>query len=116
MRAGGLFTMVIALLVFLVVGVLVAVTPGAALGFGLVAVSRRMHLALRIALLLLLAAGSSVAWGVTVGAANVWRPAIMTLSFGATLASGLVCLLREAGRRRALRRPPVVWPGYHPQA
>ncbi|MCJ1676422.1 hypothetical protein MTF65_03460 [Streptomyces sp. APSN-46.1] len=108
--------MVIAFLIFLALGLVVSVTPGAVLGYFFVVTSRRLRLRARIPLLLVVAAGSSAMWMILVGAANVFRPAILALSFAATLVSGITFLLHEAGKRRAARFPAPAWPGYRPPA
>ncbi|MEV6955588.1 hypothetical protein [Streptomyces sp. NPDC051183] len=93
-----------------------SVTPGAALGYGFVVVSGRLPLVARILMLPVLATGSAVAWLGLVDPVNLWRPAIMVLSFAATLGTGAICLVREAQKRRARRTPPVVWPNWYPPA
>ncbi|MEU7552820.1 hypothetical protein AB0B01_10725 [Streptomyces sp. NPDC044571] len=108
--------MVIALLVFLFVGLIVAVTPGAVLGYAFVALSGRLSLRVRLPLLLVLAAGSAALWLGVIGAVKFWGAAVIVVSFTATLVSGAVFLLREAQRRRAPRYPAVVWPGWQPPA
>ncbi|MET9961380.1 hypothetical protein ABZ128_20390 [Streptomyces sp. NPDC006326] len=108
--------MVIALLFFLFVGLIVAVTPGAVLGYAFVALSGRWSPAVRLPLLLVVAAGTAALWLGIVGAATFWRPAVMAVSFFATLVSGAVFLVRESQRRRAPRSPVVVWPGWQPPA
>ncbi|MCX4696998.1 hypothetical protein [Streptomyces sp. NBC_01408] len=108
--------MVIAFLVFMALGAVVVVTPGAALGYAFVVTSGRLSLGARVPLLLVLAAASAVAWMGVAGAAGNWRPAIMVLSFTATLVSGATFLVHESRQRRAPRFPTVVWPGWHPPA
>ncbi|MFD9408192.1 hypothetical protein ACFWBN_14395 [Streptomyces sp. NPDC059989] len=106
--------MIIALFVFLIVGVMVVVTPGAVLGYVLVVVSGRLPLGARVPLMLVLAAGSASLWLALGGVAAFWQPSIVVLSFSATLISGFTFLARETRRRRAPHTPPVVWPGWHP--
>ncbi|MFB6613094.1 hypothetical protein ACFCV9_02520 [Streptomyces sp. NPDC056367] len=108
--------MVIALLVFLFLGFLVAVTPGVIVGFAVVATSRRLSLGARILLLLLLAAGTGALWLGVTGAAGFWRVAAMGLTFLATLASGAAFLGLEALGRRVRRYPHPQWPGWYPSA
>lgn len=110
--------MVLALLFFVAVGFLVAITPGAVLGHFLVAVSRRRPRGARVALLLGCGAALSTAWLVWMGGTDLaWLeiPAA-GLSFVATLVSGFAFLARETHRRRRLQAPPVVWPGWAPAA
>ncbi|KOY56532.1 hypothetical protein [Streptomyces sp. XY332] len=106
--------MIIALFIFLLLGLIAAVTPGAALGFAFVAVSGRLSRGARVAWLLVVAALSSAVWLHLVGASNIWRPAMVVLSFTATVASGVIFLAREASRRRAPRYPIPVWPAWTP--
>ncbi|MFI6004792.1 hypothetical protein ACIA98_31035 [Streptomyces sp. NPDC051366] len=106
--------MIIAFFVFLLLGLIAAVTSGAALGYAFVAVSGRLSRGARITWLLVLAAASSVVWFDLVGAANIWRPAIVVVSFTATLVSGITLLAREARMRRAPRYPMPVWPAWTP--
>ncbi|MFE6839978.1 hypothetical protein ACFVFI_34780 [Streptomyces sp. NPDC057705] len=104
------------LLVFVVVGLLLAVAPGGAVGYFFVTVSRRLSLAARIPLLLVLAAGTGAMWLTLMGDANSWRPSVVILSFASTLVSGALSLIHEAGEKRARRLPAVAWPGWHPPA
>lgn len=107
--------MVIALLIFVAAGFLVAVTPGAVLGYFLVVVSRRLDHGARVALLLAAGAASSVMWLFFVTyTGDVLAVIVMGLSFVATLVSGFSFLTRETRRRHAHRFPPVVWAGYAP--
>jgi hypothetical protein len=106
--------MIIALFVFALAGLLVSVTPGAAVGYAFVAVTGRLPLVSRVAGLVALATGSAVAWLAIIGPGNVFRPAVMVLSFAGTLGSGCAFLAREASKRRAARRPAPVWPGWTP--
>ncbi|MGW6689947.1 hypothetical protein [Streptomyces sp. NPDC054961] len=110
--------MVIALLFFVAVGFLVAVTPGAVLGYFLVAVSRRRPQGARVALLLGGGVVVSTAWLVWIGTTSLVAlevPAV-GLSFVATLVSGFSFLAAETHRRRVLQARPVVWPGWAPAA
>lgn len=100
--------MIIAFLVFIMLGVVVAGTPGALLGYVLVVVSRGLSRGARVGLLLVLAAASSALWLVWVGLADPLGPAVMVLSFTATIVSGATFLGREARRRHALQFPPPV--------
>ncbi|MCX5149762.1 hypothetical protein OHB36_23770 [Streptomyces sp. NBC_00320] len=106
--------MIIALFIFLLLGLIVAVTPGAALGYAFVAVSGRLSRGARVAWLLVLAAASSLAWLDLAAGADIWRPALVVVSFTATLASGMTFLAREASRRRAPRYPAPAWPARTP--
>ncbi len=107
---------IIFLLVFLAVGLLLAVAPGGAVGYFFVAVSRRLSLAARIPLLLVLAAGAGGMWLTLMGDANSWRPTAVALSFISTLISGTISLAHEAGKKRARHLPAVAWPGWYPPA
>lgn len=102
--------MLIAFFLFMILGLLVAVTPGAVLGYAFVAVSGRVSRVARVALLVGLAALSAATWLSVLGADNVWRPSVVAVSFTATLASGITFLGREAAKRRALQRPAAQWP------
>ncbi|MDX3537421.1 hypothetical protein PV721_24235 [Streptomyces sp. MB09-01] len=106
--------MIIFLIVFLVVGLFLAVAPGGAVGYFFVAVSRRLSLAARIPLLVVLAAGTGAMWLTLMGGADYWRPIVVALSFISTLISGTVSLVHEAGKKRARNLPPVTWPGWYP--
>ncbi|KOU86621.1 MULTISPECIES: hypothetical protein [unclassified Streptomyces] len=108
--------MIIALFVFLAVGVLVAATPGAVLGYAFVAVSGGLSHGKRVGLLLPLAAASASAWLTVVGADNTWRLPTVTVSFIATLVSGATFLGREANRLRAARFRTGPWPNWQPPA
>ncbi|MGW2269689.1 hypothetical protein [Streptomyces yangpuensis] len=108
--------MIIALFVFLFVGAVLAATPGAALGYAFVAVSARLSHGVRILLLVLLAAASAATWLTVLEAGIVWRPAVVTLSFIATLVSGATFLEREAGRLRAARFRTRPWPNWQSPA
>ncbi|MFJ4776159.1 hypothetical protein [Streptomyces sp. NPDC088762] len=105
--------MIIAAFVFLIVGLFVVVTPGAVLGCVFALVSGRLPHVARIPLLVLLAGGSAALWLAVIGP-NLWRPAIVVLSFTATLVSGATFLMREARKRRAPQIPP--WPAWYPPA
>lgn len=106
--------MIIAFLVFMALGLVAAVAPGAVLGYVFVVLSGRLSLGARVPLLLPLATGSAAMWLVVVGASNIWRPAIVLLSFTATLVSGVTSLVLEARRRRAPQFPTAVWPAWYP--
>ncbi|MEU9379351.1 hypothetical protein AB0D94_37130 [Streptomyces sp. NPDC048255] len=108
--------MVIAFLVFIFVGVVVVVTPSAALGYAFVVTSSRLSLGARIPLLLVLAVGSAAAWMGSAAVTGTLWPVVVALSFTATLASGAAFLVRESGPRRAAQVPAVVWPGWGPPA
>ncbi|MER5733311.1 hypothetical protein ABT084_34125 [Streptomyces sp. NPDC002138] len=110
MRSGGRRGMLFVLLFFVLAGSAAVAAPGTALGYAFVVTSGRLPLAARIPMLLVLAVGSSLAWRNAVADANIWRPAMVALSFAATLTSGIVFLVREAHRRRAPRFPGPVWP------
>ncbi|MET9463815.1 hypothetical protein ABZY44_03130 [Streptomyces sp. NPDC006544] len=117
-RRGGQYDMVLALLLFVAVGFLVAVTPGAVLGYFVVAVSRRRPLGVRVALLLGCGVALSLAWLVRTSATGVVELDIpvAVLPFVATLVSGFSFLSHQTHQRRALQAPPVVWPGWAPAA
>lgn len=108
--------MLFVFLFFVIAGSIVVATPGAALGYAFVVTSRELSLWARIPVLLALAVASAAVWADWVGADNIWKPAIVPLSFVATLGSGIVFLLREAGSRRAPRVPAAAWPGARPPA
>ncbi|WP_330334337.1 hypothetical protein OHS33_34385 [Streptomyces sp. NBC_00536] len=109
--------MLFVFLFFIVFGFIVVAAPGFALGYAFVVTSSRLSLLARLPMLVALAVGSGLAWRQMVGDANFWRPAIIALSFLATLTSGAIFLAREARARRA-RRAPVypgpVWPAWSP--
>ncbi|AJT68877.3 hypothetical protein T261_7279 [Streptomyces lydicus] len=105
---------IIAFLAFMALGLVVAVAPGAILGYTFVALSGRLSHRVRGPLLLALATGSAAMWLVVVDASNIWRPVIVMLSFTATLVSGVTSLVLEARRRRAPQFPTAVWPGWYP--
>ncbi|MGG7572387.1 hypothetical protein [Streptomyces sirii] len=106
--------MIFALLAFLALGFVVAVTPGAVLGCVFVGLSGKLPRAARVTLLLVLAAGPAAMWLVVMEIAVIWRLAGGVLSFTATIVSGVAFLAREAHRRRALQFPTAVWPGWSP--
>lgn len=107
--------MIIAFLLFLVLGLVMAVVPGAILGCVFVVVTGRLSRGARVTLLLVLAAGSAAMWLVVVGAANIWRPAIVMVSFTATLGSaGVTFLVHEARKRRAPQSPTAAGPVWCP--
>ncbi|WP_404953285.1 hypothetical protein [Streptomyces sp. 147326] len=108
--------MIIFLVVFLVVGLFLAVAPGGAVGYFFVAVSRRLSLGARIPLLVVLAAATGGMWLTLMGDAGYWQPTAAALSFAATLVSGAVSLAHEANKKRARHLPPVTWPGWYPPA
>ncbi|MFA7765009.1 hypothetical protein [Streptomyces sp. NRRL S-448] len=115
----GLPLLVLAFVLWLAVTlVALAVTPtaSAVLGYATVAVSGRLPLWARIALLLVLAAASSAAWVSALGFWTIWRPAALALPFLAAVASGAAFLAREAHKRRAPRIPASTWPFRPPAA
>ncbi|WP_405438931.1 hypothetical protein OG373_15560 [Streptomyces avidinii] len=101
--------MVIALLLFVILGVIVTLLPGALLGYGCVAASGSMSLGARIALVLFTAGASAATWLMLVGISHMWRPAAAILSFTATAASGALFLTIDAYKRRAPRPPHPAW-------
>ncbi|MEU8775456.1 hypothetical protein [Streptomyces sp. NPDC048606] len=101
--------MIVALLIFLFLGVVVAIGPGLLIGYAFVAVSGRLSLTARIPLLVALASATATLWLGLGQTANVLLPLAMVLSFLATLASGALFLGIEAGKRRAPLRPAPVW-------
>ncbi|MBW5482166.1 hypothetical protein [Streptomyces bambusae] len=104
--------MIITFLIFLAVGLVLAVTPGALLGCVYIAVSGRLSRRPRVVLLFALAAGSSALWVPVVGTTLIWWPTVVGISFAGTLVSGFTLLGREARRRSARLLPPPVWPGW----
>lgn len=108
--------MIIALLVFAFLGLAAAVTPGVIVGYAGVATTRRLSLGARIAVLLLLAAGTGALWLGVPGAADFWLVTAMGLTFLATLASGAAFLGLEAVKRRVRQYPHPQWPGWYPPA
>ncbi|MGW0395887.1 hypothetical protein ACWDYJ_34465 [Streptomyces sp. NPDC003042] len=104
--------MIIALLVFLFLGLIVAVTPGVLVGYAFVAVSGRLSLTTRVPLLVVLAMGTAALWLGLGEAANAMLPMAMGLTFLSTLASGAAFLTREAHKRRAPRYPAPAWQGW----
>ncbi|MFD6875032.1 MULTISPECIES: hypothetical protein [unclassified Streptomyces] len=101
--------MIIALLVFLFLGSVVAVAPGLLVGYAFVAVSGKLSLTARVALLVILAMGTAALWLGLGEPANVLLPLAMLVSFLATLASGVTFLGLEARKRRAPRYPAPAW-------
>ncbi|MFD7257596.1 hypothetical protein [Streptomyces sp. NPDC059874] len=104
--------MVIALLVFMFLGLVAAVTPGAVVGYATVALSRKLSLAARVPLLVVLAMATAAVWLSVGEAANVLMVIVMGLSFSATLASGAAFLGLEARKRRTPRYPAPAWQGW----
>lgn len=103
--------MIFALLAFIVLGLVVAVVPGAILGCVCVVVSGRLPLGARVPLLLVLATGSAAMWLLVAETSHILRLVMVMLSFTATLVSGAASLAIQARRRRAPQFPTVVWPG-----
>ncbi|WP_328972653.1 hypothetical protein [Streptomyces sp. NBC_00239] len=106
--------MVIALLVFAVAALLVAVTPGAVLGYFFVVTTGRLPLWARVLLLPAVGAGAAAIWLGVLGSDSTWRPAMMFLSFTAALFSGVTFLVRESRQRRTPRLPAAAWPQWNP--
>ncbi|MEY2232865.1 hypothetical protein [Streptomyces sp. BF23-19] len=94
--------MLIALLVFLILGAIVTLLPGAVMGYGCVAVSGSMSLRARIALLLFTAGATAATWLML---SHAWGLEAAILSFAATAASGALFLTIDISKRRAPRRP-----------
>ncbi|MEU9109136.1 hypothetical protein AB0D54_33380 [Streptomyces xanthophaeus] len=101
--------MIIALLVFLFLGLIVAVAPGLVVGYAFVAVSGRLSLTARVALLVVLAMGTAALWLRLGEPSSILLPLGMLVSFLATLASGAAFLGLEARKRRAPRYPAPAW-------
>ena len=101
--------MIIALLVFLLLGLIVAVAPGLLVGYAFVAVSGKLSLMARVPLLVALAMGTAALWLGLGEPASVLLPLAMLVSFLATLASGAMFLGLEARKRRAPRYPAPAW-------
>ncbi|MFI8343390.1 hypothetical protein ACIF8W_25490 [Streptomyces sp. NPDC085639] len=101
--------MLIAFLLFVILGVIVTTAPGALLGYGCVAASGSMSLAARIGLLLFMAGASAATWLTLPGISHMWRPAAAILSFAATAASGALFLTIDTYKRRAPRPPHPAW-------
>ncbi|MFJ3520365.1 MULTISPECIES: hypothetical protein [unclassified Streptomyces] len=101
--------MIIALLVFLFLGLIVAVAPGVLVGYAFVAVSGKLPLTARVLLLVVLAMGAAALWLGLGEPASVLLPLAMLVSFLATLASGAAFLGIEARKRRAPRYPAPTW-------
>ncbi|WP_079405956.1 hypothetical protein [Streptomyces sp. 3211] len=101
--------MLIAFLLFVILGVIVTTAPGALLGYGCVAASGSMSLAARIGLLLFMAGASAATWLTLPGISHMWRPAAAVLSFAATAASGALFLTIDTYKRRAPRPPHPAW-------
>ncbi|MFD8631198.1 hypothetical protein [Streptomyces sp. NPDC059533] len=108
--------MVIALLVFVLVGAFLAVTPGVVVGFVVVVTTRRLSLRVRVPVLLLVAAATAALWLGVIESANLWRSTAIGLTFLSTLASGAGFLGIEAAKRRARRIFHPQWPGWYPPA
>ncbi|MEU9082840.1 hypothetical protein [Streptomyces sp. NPDC048357] len=104
--------MIIALLVFLFLGLMVAVAPGLLIGYAFVAVSGKLSLTARILLLVALAMGTAALWLGLGEPANVLLPLAMLVSFLTTLASGAMFLGLEARKRRAPLYPAPAWQGW----
>ncbi|WP_404953141.1 hypothetical protein [Streptomyces sp. 147326] len=100
--------MLIALLVFLILGAIVTLLPGTVLGYACVAASGSMSLRARIALLLFTAGATAATWLMLVGIPG-WRTEAAILSFAATAASGALFLTIDTYKRRAPRRPHPAW-------
>ncbi|MGW7173826.1 hypothetical protein [Streptomyces xanthophaeus] len=101
--------MIIALLVFLFLGLMVAAVPGLLVGYAFVAVSGRMSLTARVSLLVALAASTAALWLGLGEPASVLLLLAMSVSFLATLASGAMFLGLEARKRHAPRHPAPAW-------
>ncbi|WP_327260065.1 hypothetical protein OG444_39700 [Streptomyces sp. NBC_01232] len=97
------------MLVFLFLGLIVAVAPGLLVGYVFVAVSGKLPLTVRVLLLVVLAMGAAALWLGLGEPANVLLPLAMLVSFLATLASGAAFLGLEARKRRAPRYPAPTW-------
>ncbi|WP_405786598.1 hypothetical protein OG753_40140 [Streptomyces sp. NBC_00029] len=97
------------MLVFLFLGLIVAVAPGLLVGYVFVAVSGKLPLTARVLLLVVLAMGAAALWLGLGEPANVLLPLAMLVSFLATLASGAAFLGLEARKRRAPRYPAPTW-------
>ncbi|MFJ3966172.1 hypothetical protein [Streptomyces sp. NPDC090036] len=101
--------MIIALLVFLFLGLIVAAAPGVLVGYAFVAVSGKLPLTARVLLLVVLAMGAAALWLGLGEPASVLLPLAMSVSSLATLASGAAFLGIEARKRRAPRYPAPTW-------
>ncbi|MGZ9933022.1 hypothetical protein ACXNSR_24480 [Streptomyces sp. NC-S4] len=101
-------------LAFTLGGLALTLVASAVLGYTTVAVSGRLPLAARIALLPALAAASSAAWVSALGAWAIWRPAALALPFLTTVLTGAAYLAREARKRRSPRNPAAASPVSHP--
>ncbi|MEU9161468.1 hypothetical protein AB0D29_14520 [Streptomyces sp. NPDC048424] len=101
--------MIIALLVFLFLGLMAAVAPGLLVGYAFVAVSGKLSLTARIPLLVALAMGTAALWLSLGEPANVLLPLAMLVSFLATVTSGATFLGLEARKRHARHYPAPAW-------
>ncbi|MFF3017195.1 hypothetical protein [Streptomyces sp. NPDC057939] len=101
--------MPIALLVFLLLGLIVTIAPGLLVGYFFVAVSGRLSLTARVSSLVALASATAALWLRLGEPANILLPLAMLVSFLVTLASGAMFLGLEARKRRAPRHPAPAW-------
>ncbi|MFD7560906.1 MULTISPECIES: hypothetical protein [unclassified Streptomyces] len=89
--------------------------PGALLGFGCIAASRRLARPARIALLLALGAAGAALWLPAVGTDSSGALPIAGVSFIGTLVAGFTTLGRETRRLLAQQYEALPWPQW-PQA
>ncbi|MGW6978690.1 hypothetical protein ACWGE1_04400 [Streptomyces sp. NPDC054932] len=101
--------MLILLFVLAILALIATLAAGAVLGFLYAAMSSGLTLGARVALFLLLAAGSAATWLTGTGAGTPWQPAIVVLSSTATVVAGVTYLTRAALKRRPPRPPVAAW-------
>ncbi|MEV7522660.1 hypothetical protein [Streptomyces sp. NPDC091371] len=104
--------MVIALLVFLFLGLVVATVPGLLVGFVFVVTTKRLSRKVRIPSLVVVAAVVAALWLSLGGVADLWLVTAMGLTFMATLVSGATFLGIEAARKRRVLRYPAPAPAW----
>ncbi|WP_457030029.1 hypothetical protein [Kitasatospora sp. P5_F3] len=104
--------MIIALILFLAVGVLVMVGPAAAFGLVTGLLTAKLAAPVRIGLLLLVAAGQTAAWALLLASSDL-VPAVAFLVGLATLASGAGGVAWSTRRTRATGYLPAGPPTWH---
>ncbi|MCJ0872087.1 hypothetical protein [Streptomyces sp. AP-93] len=108
--------MLIVYALYLLIVLVLTAAPGAALGFGCIAVSRGRARAARIALLLALGAACATLWLLAVGVDSHWAPPIAGMSFAGTLIAGFTTLGRQNRRLLAQQYEALPWPPWPPAA